>query len=61
MPVATVGAASDRLVRAMISTFGRFDNLAAGEYVVELLGDDGKPTDRKTAIVREGQTTTVTF
>jgi hypothetical protein len=46
---------------SVMSVMNRFDNLMPGEYVVELLGADEKVIARKTAVVRTGETTTVTF
>ncbi|HKO02790.1 MAG TPA: carboxypeptidase regulatory-like domain-containing protein, partial [Thermoanaerobaculia bacterium] len=55
-PVRVTGGSGEQM-----SVDGRFDGLLPGDYVVELLGGGDKPVAKKTATVRAGETTTVTF
>jgi hypothetical protein len=45
----------------IMSFVGRFENVRAGTYLIELLAPDNKVLQSRQIAVAEGQTTTVTF
>jgi hypothetical protein len=44
-----------------MSFTGRFENIRAGAYLIELMSPDNKPLDRRQIVVIQGETTTVNF
>ena len=44
-----------------MSFTGRFENIRAGSYLIELMSADNKPLDRRQIVVIQGETTTVNF
>jgi hypothetical protein len=44
-----------------MSFTGRFENIRAGSYLIELMSPDNKPLDRRQIVVIQGETTTVNF
>jgi protocatechuate 3,4-dioxygenase beta subunit len=44
-----------------LSFTGRFENVRAGTYLIELMSPDNKPLDKRQIVVIRGETTTVNF